>query len=297
MTSKEMKISVLEQKLGNCINSTAFFTYGKIPMKRIEGAIKAYAPNVKPDDVIGLLDDTFFGNGTKGFLFTTYGFFSSELDPNYFSYTDGIQLTSIKPTYNMTALNSVLTDLYNIDRESDEEEIEDYAEEIGCIEGLIENLDGTPLDNADEFEDNLFMHALTCAWILGDEEWIQKNIVPEKQQEMMESFEVYEKILDAVQDHDISYEHFSTPTESGNIMVPCQPINASEVIKEYITAMYTAYDSYYETLGDADRLEAADLARLMSYASSQYDQFRNNIITVHDNLVDYLNFYQEDDDE
>lgn len=46
------------------------YPYPNIPRSKLEGAISSYAPNVSPDEVLVLLDDTLFGGAKEGLLVT-----------------------------------------------------------------------------------------------------------------------------------------------------------------------------------------------------------------------------------
>lgn len=65
----ELKVS------GSCKKSAGLFRQGKISEKKLQNAIKEYAPNVTPERVLFLYDDTVFGSAKDGFLVTDSAFY------------------------------------------------------------------------------------------------------------------------------------------------------------------------------------------------------------------------------
>lgn len=66
------------------------YRYPDIPYKKLVGAIGAYAPGVKPDDVLVLVDDTVFGSAKDGLLVTREGIYSKKSfqQPQMVRFTD-----------------------------------------------------------------------------------------------------------------------------------------------------------------------------------------------------------------
>lgn len=60
-------------------------TYPHIPIKKLMGAISAYAPAIEPSDVLVLLDDTVFGGAREGMIVTRDGLYAKQKfeDPHH----------------------------------------------------------------------------------------------------------------------------------------------------------------------------------------------------------------------
>lgn len=67
-------LSRLQKKPEKCNN---LYVGENIPQKKLLKAIKAYAQDILPEDVIALFDDTVFGSATDGFLLTSNGILES----------------------------------------------------------------------------------------------------------------------------------------------------------------------------------------------------------------------------
>lgn len=70
------------------------FVAPEIPGKRLQGAIRDYAKNIAPEDVLALYDGTFLGNGRDGavFLEDRLIFQNSDLEPSQTVYYQNIVL-------------------------------------------------------------------------------------------------------------------------------------------------------------------------------------------------------------
>ena len=112
---RERKKAIIKKYLPNC-SSWDVYTYGNIPKSKIDGACGAYAGKVNYDDVFGLIDETVFGSGKKGFLFTPDGFYCDGSN-KISKYADGISYKSLPSSYNVTAMNEMLEKLYEIENE------------------------------------------------------------------------------------------------------------------------------------------------------------------------------------
>lgn len=113
---RERKKTIIQKYLPNCYYSTSVFTYGRIPHSKIDGACSAYSGYVDYDDVFGLIDETVFGSGKRGMLFTENGFYTDG-SSGYHEYKDGITFRSLSNGYNLTSMNEMLTKLYEIEAE------------------------------------------------------------------------------------------------------------------------------------------------------------------------------------
>lgn len=114
MGKREKKIAVIQEYLPRCNSVYSCYVYGHIPNELINNACMSYAGNVKKENVFGLIDETLFNSGKKGFLFTENGFYSSN-DNAINKYEDGITYRSLPSSYNITAFNEMLTKLYEIE--------------------------------------------------------------------------------------------------------------------------------------------------------------------------------------
>lgn len=80
----------------------------------INNACMTYAGNIRKEDVFGLIDETVFSSGKKGFLFAEDGFYHSD-DNSICRYDEGINYRSLPSSYNLAAFNELLTELYQIE--------------------------------------------------------------------------------------------------------------------------------------------------------------------------------------
>lgn len=113
---RERKKNIIKKFLPNCYYNSSVYTYGNIPRSKFDGACSSYAGCVDYSDVLGLVDETVFGSGKKGMLFTDNGFYSSGLN-RFYEYNEGISFNSLSDAYNLTAMNEMLNKLYEIDSE------------------------------------------------------------------------------------------------------------------------------------------------------------------------------------
>lgn len=75
MITTEEALSLLKKHVHAMVpQNTSFDFYIKpnIPAKKLKNAIAEYGENIQEDDVIGLLDGTFWGSGKEGVIFTSY---------------------------------------------------------------------------------------------------------------------------------------------------------------------------------------------------------------------------------
>lgn len=113
---RERKKAIIQKYLPNCTSTWSVYTYGNLPKSKIDGACRSYAGSVDYSDVFGLIDETVFGSGKKGFLFTADGFYNDS-SSGFCRYSDGISYKSLPPSYNLTAMNEMLDKLYQIEAE------------------------------------------------------------------------------------------------------------------------------------------------------------------------------------
>lgn len=114
MGKREKKIAVIQEYLPRCNSVYPCYVYGRIPSELINNACMTYAGNVRKEDVFGLIDETVFSSGKKGFLFAEDGFYHSD-NNSICRYDEGINYRSLPSSYNLAAFNELLTELYQIE--------------------------------------------------------------------------------------------------------------------------------------------------------------------------------------
>lgn len=73
--NKAEALKILDKYKKNILHESTiseFFVYPHIPDKKLNNAMKKYAKNIQKDEVIGLLDTTYWGGGGEGALLTPY---------------------------------------------------------------------------------------------------------------------------------------------------------------------------------------------------------------------------------
>lgn len=70
MEDHEIKIKILEKYYKEIQTEYSFFIEGTIPEKRINNAIKKFAPGLDKTSILGLYDTTMIGSGKSGYIFT-----------------------------------------------------------------------------------------------------------------------------------------------------------------------------------------------------------------------------------
>lgn len=114
MTKRDKKLEIINRCINNC--TTWVSAIGNlISEEKVYNACRSYAGNVNPKDVIALIDETIFGNGKKGMLFTENGlYYSSSMGGQYFSYSEP-KYFERRGGYNCVALNEMIQELNNIE--------------------------------------------------------------------------------------------------------------------------------------------------------------------------------------
>ncbi len=116
MGKREQKINIIKEYLPYCSSVFSCYVYGAIPKSKVENACMTYAAKVEYDDVIGLIDETVFGNGKSGILFTIDGFIDSK-DARFYSYKEGIQYKQLPSAYNLVNVNKILSRMCEIENQ------------------------------------------------------------------------------------------------------------------------------------------------------------------------------------
>ncbi len=108
---KKAKARIIQEYLPRCSRYKCY-TQGEIPMSKFEKARESYASGVSYWDVLGMIDESFFGDGSKGFLFTEEGYYTKG--------SDGCIRYRYHPQYgrllgyNTPALDEMLDKLYQV---------------------------------------------------------------------------------------------------------------------------------------------------------------------------------------
>lgn len=140
MDNKQIdKINIMKTYLPKCISTYDTYVYGTIPQNKFLNACNAYAGKVQYNETIGLIDETVFGSGKKGFLFTFDGYYYDGCS-SIKLYKNNMKFNSLKSPYNMAMMNEMLQKLYEIEtRKSKLENFLDTTFEIG--ETILDNID------------------------------------------------------------------------------------------------------------------------------------------------------------
>ncbi len=115
MGKREKKIAVIKSYLPKCNSVYNCYTYGNIPRDLFNNACITYAGNVSYENAFGLIDETVLGSGKAGFLFTDIGFYEDSGN-GLQKYADGISYNSLPSSYNLAAMNEMLSELYDIEQ-------------------------------------------------------------------------------------------------------------------------------------------------------------------------------------
>lgn len=70
MNDREKRIEIVRNYIKKAASGFGGFVYGEFPKKRIDTAISNFGENIPVEQVLGFIDTTLFGKGTKGSLFT-----------------------------------------------------------------------------------------------------------------------------------------------------------------------------------------------------------------------------------
>lgn len=133
MDKLEKKINIIRNKLNRCITSMyTCYTYGNIPYDKCRNAINAYAIGAQNEEVIGLIDETLFGSGRRGMLFTENGvYYTTSSGNRFYKYSDRVQFNwSSSSGYINSCLNAMMIELYNADKTSIIEKIDKLPDQV-----------------------------------------------------------------------------------------------------------------------------------------------------------------------
>ena len=114
MNKKETEIiNIVSTCLPRCCRGAACYCYGDIPINKFRNACDTYAGYIDYTDCIGLTDETIFGNGKRGFLFTLDGYYYDGCSSKSY-YSNGKTFNSLSNLYNISAMNEMLQQLYYV---------------------------------------------------------------------------------------------------------------------------------------------------------------------------------------
>lgn len=154
MDNKQIdKINIIKAYLPKCISTYDTHIYGNIPQNKFLNACNSYVGKVEYKETIGLIDETVFGSGKKGFLFTFDGYYYDGCKSIHL-YKENIKFKSLKSPYNLAMMNEMLQKLYEIEvKKSKLENFLDATLEIG--EAILDSI-GNINDIAEHIADELF---------------------------------------------------------------------------------------------------------------------------------------------
>lgn len=151
MSKKESQIiDIISRYLPRCCTSATCSCYGDIPMYKFQNACETYAGYVDYSECIGLTDETIFGNGKRGFLFTLDGFYYYGCSSKRY-YSDGISFKTLG-CYNTSVMNEMLDQLYlTATKTTGKDILSDLAGVAltSFFEGLVEGLNKENNDDDD----------------------------------------------------------------------------------------------------------------------------------------------------
>lgn len=114
MDNKQKEImKIVSTSLPECCNGASCYCYGTIPVDKFRNACKEYAGSVDYSECIGLTDETVFGSGKRGFIFTFDGYYYTGCSSKRY-YTEGRTFNNLSSLYNLSAMNNMLKQLYQI---------------------------------------------------------------------------------------------------------------------------------------------------------------------------------------
>ena len=158
MDKREKMIETIEDYLPRCSSVNKCYTYGNIPIELINNACMSYAGYVDSWDVLGLTDETIFGSGKRGFLFTEEGFYTND-NKGLHQYGSCLTYASL-PSYNVNAFNEMLGELYMIEckdlADSVQQTVDDLQQTIDDLQRAFDEYtqsDSAVPENDDEPEE------------------------------------------------------------------------------------------------------------------------------------------------
>lgn len=114
MSKRSEIYNAVASSLEGCCDGPRVYTGEDIPVKKFHNACQAYAQWVGLENCIGMTDETIFGNGKKGFMFTYDGFYYYGEPHVLQPYSEGYSFKRLPELYDLQAVNRLLSELKSI---------------------------------------------------------------------------------------------------------------------------------------------------------------------------------------
>lgn len=205
MGKLEKKIQVIKEYLPRCNSVYTCYTYGHIPRDKFNNACLNYAGHVNYENALGMIDETVFGSGKKGMLFTETGLYCSDMD-GILKYAEGKCFNYLSSSYNLTEVNEMLGKLYEIETAPTGWDIAG-----GLLNMFLENVVSAAVESDDtsqNVEDNSVVesYAVEEQSLLEDKGDVSKEIadvqsdIMELIEQLTDALNFEDEFLEALQD-------------------------------------------------------------------------------------------------
>lgn len=114
MSKKSEIYDAVASSLEGCCDGPRVYIGEDVPVKKFNNACKAYAEYVGFENCVGMTDETVFGSGKKGFLFTYDGFYYDGEPHVLQPYSEGYSFNCLPELYDLKAMNRLLKKLKSI---------------------------------------------------------------------------------------------------------------------------------------------------------------------------------------
>lgn len=280
------KRKVIEEYLPQCTTWNVY-TYGSIPKNKYVNACSSYAGRVLYENVYGLIDETIFGSGKAGMLFTTDRFYSNG-NKGALLYADGISYSSLPSTYNLTAMNEMLQKLYEIETEPSGWQIAGSL--LGSALGFLQEMAENSKDNIQNSD----------AVIDASYQEIKSNQYPGEIRQLEQKDEEAEQIFERVesiclQEDDINVLEYNLKYFSGVIGLFSSVISADyNDIKEELSELKLYLEDSNNMKQDAEVSweECYDSISYCYHLDKDTEEFNAiNLKKVSKKCLNKINFY------
>ncbi len=258
MGKLEKKIQIIKEYLPRCNSVYTCYTYGHIPRDKFNNACINYAGHVNYENALGMIDETVFGSGRKGMLFTDKGLYCSDMD-GILKYEEGRCFNYLPSSYNLTEVNEMLGKLYEIETAPTGWDI------AGSIAGGLLNMFlqdvGSALEESDGTSQNV------------EDDSIVESYAVEEQNLLEDKGEALEKIDDA---------------QSDILELMEQLTDALDLEGGFLEAL----QGLVEQIGNEEML---DIISLEECSSEETSDFRKKTKKFANKLKYYISVLQDDD--
>lgn len=197
MGKRERKIEAIRNYIENAGGNWPTYSYGKIPKILAINACNSYAGAINPEDILGLIDITIFGNGKKGTIFTENnvyydnGLLGSTGSVSYKAIyeTESVPTTLLDSTYNTNAMLELVSILADIEGESIIETINDGIT-------YVQNIADTVNDGLD-FVQNLIELADTMKELLLSDKVTENDFI-NFTKESLSNYNIHDDIIESI---------------------------------------------------------------------------------------------------